>query len=78
MILTEKTKKKSYCCNKPIYIEKIGDADGYQSERPYCSKCLKFPPASPEAIKRIQGILQNGGIKALLETDSDETLLDNK
>ena len=48
MILTEKTKNKSYCCKKPVYIEKIGDAEGNYSERPYCSGCLKFPEASPK------------------------------
>lgn len=60
MILTEKTKIKSNCCNKPIYIEKIGDIHGNYSERPYCSKCLKFPEATPEAIKNIKRLLDNG------------------
>ena len=79
MILTEKTKNKSYCCKKPIYIEKIGDVDGNYSERPYCSKCLKFPEASPGAIKKVQEILAKGGTEALIkERSKDETLLDTK
>lgn len=61
MILTEKTKNKSYCCNRPIYIEKICDKDG-SSERPYCSKCLKFPEASPEAKKRVKHLLDTGQV----------------
>jgi len=60
MILTEKTKNKSYCCNKPIYIEKIGDGMGGISERPYCSKCLKFPPLSPENKKHLRHLLDTG------------------
>jgi hypothetical protein len=62
MILTEKTKNKSYCCNKPIYIEKIGDIDGNYSERPYCSKCLKFPEASPEAWAKLKHKVDTGQI----------------
>ena len=38
MILIEKTKHKSVCCKKPIYIERIGEKG---SDSPYCSKCLK-------------------------------------
>lgn len=61
MILTEKTKNKSYCCNRPIYIEKICDEDG-SSERPYCSKCLKFPKASPEALAKLKHKVDTGQI----------------
>ena len=62
MILTEKTKNKSYCCKAKIYIEKIGDSEGARSERPYCSKCLKFPEASPEAWAKLKHKVDTGQI----------------
>jgi len=62
MILTEKTKQKSGCCNKPVYVEKWGNARGDYSQRPYCSKCLKIPPLSHEGAEKIRHLLATGQV----------------
>jgi len=56
----ENIKHKSYCCGAPIYYRIFEFPDGSYSKEPVCSKCGKFPEASPHAIRKVKRMLDRG------------------
>lgn len=60
----KKTKSLSICCNAIVKYKEIEDKEaGTLSQKPYCSKCKKFPAMKQEDIAKIRKWLDDGGFK---------------